>query len=299
MRPVPKQFKGFHSHDIRFWSAGALAPQRYWPAGTTEKEWHLVHPTAHIHESASDMAMSSETMSNTMPHRCSQTSKNIKKRTFTTKCTHANLKILKRKCPKKAMHSKSPAASIVSMCDVASYECSNDDLPNEVASNETVSNETMLVRPMSNETAPSQEVAKYYDHLQKSFEHPQFTIELVSVLIATCLDDVAPDSGSDQDSEQGLSQGDVHQGYTIADAFHDSVIETQRRQHGTWKDWVKITSVMEEMRGFAPRSQGDMWDSWTRTEQIEACYAFAHAYMDVGVICVDEDNLRFVREPLP
>ncbi len=40
-------FRGYNSHAIRFWSAGALPPFRFWPAGTTEKEWQswcLEHP---------------------------------------------------------------------------------------------------------------------------------------------------------------------------------------------------------------------------------------------------------------
>ncbi len=44
----PSTFRGHNSHAIRFWSAGALPPFRFWPAGTTEKEWQswcLEHPT--------------------------------------------------------------------------------------------------------------------------------------------------------------------------------------------------------------------------------------------------------------
>ena len=107
-------------------------------------------------------------------------------------------------------------------------------------------------------------------------------------------EDVNVDSGSEQ-SAPDIGQQD----YTLADAFHDGVIEAQRRCHGAWDTWVSFDQALEYMFRLVPECQACEWNSWSPQEQVEACQAFAEAYTDIGVMANDGDMVRFVQTPLP
>ena len=73
IHPLP--FRGYQSHLVRFGSAGALPPERYWPAGTTETEWRLAPLTTRsqdidkqFHETSQHQSSSGPMLSHTRTH---------------------------------------------------------------------------------------------------------------------------------------------------------------------------------------------------------------------------------------
>ena len=62
---------------------------------------------------------------------------------------------------------------------------------------------------------------------------------------------------------------------------------------------MSIEIIHGKMHEFVPREYDELWEEWTKSEQLEACIAFAMAFEQVGAMAIDwqSNEVRFMQKP--
>ena len=297
-------FRGYNSHAIRFWSAGALPPFRFWPAGTTEKEWqswsleHSQHEPSHTNP---------RPQNKTCSHNDRSIAKAKPKHRTRTKPKHRT-----RKQHVKRVDFANPIAAqseVASMCDV-------DSIGSKPAGGAEKENRLLASESARPEAPPGlspNEVSScaYYNNLQHSVQVPGFDVEFTSALSAAVRKSTSlassswvwdEDSDARSDSSAESSQSMDEHEVSLADLFHDSITFAQNRLNRSWSDWVHIAEVVHEMQKLVTQSHTSIRNEWALEEQVEASVAFAEAYKSIGVVSIkvvgSETEVCFAKEPI-